>query len=32
VREIEGASHLIHDEQPERFLSEVCALLDELGP
>jgi pimeloyl-ACP methyl ester carboxylesterase len=32
VTEIEGASHLIHDEQPGRFLSEVRALLDELGP
>jgi pimeloyl-ACP methyl ester carboxylesterase len=31
VTEITGASHLIHDEQPERVLSEVRALLDELG-
>jgi pimeloyl-ACP methyl ester carboxylesterase len=31
VTEIEGASHLIHDEQPERVLSEVRALLDDLG-
>lgn len=32
VTEVEGAGHLIHDEQPERVLSEVHALLDELGP
>ena len=32
VTEVEGASHLIHDEQPERVLSEVRALVDGLGP
>jgi pimeloyl-ACP methyl ester carboxylesterase len=32
VTEVEGAGHLIHDEQPERVLSELRALLDELGP
>jgi len=32
VTEVEGAGHLIHDEQPARVLSEVRALLDDLGP
>ena len=32
VTEVEGAGHLIHDEQPARVLSEVHALLDDLGP
>jgi pimeloyl-ACP methyl ester carboxylesterase len=31
VTEIAGASHLIHDEQPERFVAEVRALLDDVG-
>ena len=30
VTEIEGASHLIHDEQPERYRVEIRALLDDL--
>ena len=30
VTEIDGASHLIHDEQPERFLVEVEGFLKEL--
>lgn len=32
VTEVEGAGHLIHDEQPERVRSEIHALLDDLGP
>jgi pimeloyl-ACP methyl ester carboxylesterase len=32
VTEVQGASHLIHDEQPERVLSEVRALLEALRP
>jgi pimeloyl-ACP methyl ester carboxylesterase len=30
VKMIEGASHFIHDEQPERFLFELDSLLDRL--